>query len=81
MLYLICDVLPTLSITESTAIFLFKVRRRVLFRIIRSVDATETLIDQIDEHSLRQVAELGHFVEHLSLTVSNHFKASDKLCQ
>lgn len=81
MLDLICDVLPALSIAQAAAIFLVKVGRWILLGIIRRFDAAETSIDQVDEHSLAQVAELAYLVKHSTLTLAHSLQAVNQLTQ
>jgi hypothetical protein len=53
-----------LTVTHSTAVFLLKIGRRLLFRVIRLFDSAEALVYQIQEHTLGKVAELCHPMQH-----------------
>jgi hypothetical protein len=55
---------PALTISKTTPIFLLEIGRRLLFRVIRLFDAAEALINQIQEHTLGQVAEFSHSLQH-----------------
>ena len=81
MLDLVCDVLRTaLTVAEAASIFLLEVRRRLLLRIIRLLNSTEALVNQIQEHSLGQVAELGHSVQDIRLADTYLLEAARNLC-